>query len=162
MTDSTYDSYETSGAGWKLFAGIMIIIVGTFNVIDGLVAITNANQFKGAFGSSSELPVTNNVKTWGWVVLILGAILILVRVPDLHRQHVRPGDRRDRGECERDRAARVPAALPPVVVHHDPGRHPGDLGHRRARRSPVRRRLSLLQRRAGAGFRVGAGGAMPE
>ena len=77
MTDSTYDSYETSGAGWKLFAGIMIIIVGTFNVIDGLVAITNANQFEGAFGSSSELPVTNNVKTWGWVVLILGAILIL-------------------------------------------------------------------------------------
>ena len=55
----------------------MIIIVGTFNVIDGLVAITNANQFKGAFGASSELPVTNNVKTWGWVVLILGAILII-------------------------------------------------------------------------------------
>ena len=78
MTDSTYDdSYESSGMGWKLFAGIMIIIVGTFNVIDGLVAITNVNQFKNAFGSSSELPVTNNVKTWGWVVLILGAVLIL-------------------------------------------------------------------------------------
>ena len=48
MTDSTYDDYESSGAGWKLFAGIMIIIVGTFNVIDGLVAITNVNQFKNA------------------------------------------------------------------------------------------------------------------
>ena len=50
----------------------MVIIVGTFNVIDGLVVITNADQFENAFGASSELPVTNNVKTWGWVVLILG------------------------------------------------------------------------------------------
>ena len=63
--------------GWKLFAGIMIIIVGTFNVIDGLVAITNANYFKTVGGGSSQLPLTNNVKTYGWVVLILGAILIL-------------------------------------------------------------------------------------
>ena len=56
----------------------MVIIVGTFNVIDGLVAITNADpKFENAFGASSELPVTNNVKTWGWVVLILGAVLIL-------------------------------------------------------------------------------------
>ena len=77
MTDSTYDDYESSGMGWKLFAGIMIIIVGTFNVIDGLVAITNVNYFKNVGVGSSQLPVTNNVKTWGWVVLILGAILIL-------------------------------------------------------------------------------------
>ena len=79
MADTSYevDVYESSGMGWKLFAGIMLIIVGTFNVIDGLVAITNADQFKNAFGASSELPVTNNVKTWGWVVLILGAVLIL-------------------------------------------------------------------------------------
>ena len=78
MADTRYDDvYESSGTGWKLFAGIMVIIVGTFNVIDGLVAITNADQFENAFGASSELPVTNNVKTWGWVVLILGAVLIL-------------------------------------------------------------------------------------
>ncbi len=81
VTESAYDTYESSGAGWKLFAGIMIIIVGTFNVIDGLVAITNANYFKsvgsGIGGGNAELPLTNNIKTWGWVVLILGAILIL-------------------------------------------------------------------------------------
>ena len=77
VTDTAYDDYESSGVGWKLFAGIMIIIVGTFNVIDGLVAITNANYFKTVGGGSAQLPLTNNVKTWGWVVLILGAILIL-------------------------------------------------------------------------------------
>ena len=79
MADTGYevDVYESSGTGWKLFAGIMIIIVGTFNVIDGLVAITNVNYFKNVGGGSEQLPVTNNVKTWGWVVLILGAVLIL-------------------------------------------------------------------------------------
>ena len=79
MADTGYevDVYKSSGTGWKLFAGIMIIIVGTFNVIDGLVAITNANYFKNVGGGSEQLPVTNNVKTWGWVVLILGAVLIL-------------------------------------------------------------------------------------
>ena len=77
MTDSSYDSYESDGAGWKLFAGIMIILVGTFNVIDGLVAITNVNYFKNLAGGNLELPATNNIKTWGWVVLILGAVLIL-------------------------------------------------------------------------------------
>lgn len=78
MADSTYDdAYESSGMGWKLFAGIMIIIVGTFNVIDGLVAITDDGYFKKVSGSTAQLPVTNDVKTWGWVVLIIGAIMIL-------------------------------------------------------------------------------------
>ena len=50
MADTSYevDAYESSGMGWKLFAGIMVMIVGTFNVIDGLVAITNAEQFDNA------------------------------------------------------------------------------------------------------------------
>ena len=70
---------ESNGSGWKLFAGIMIIIVGFMNVFDGLVAVTNASYLKGvAGGSGGQLPVTNNLKTWGWVVLIWGIVLILV------------------------------------------------------------------------------------
>ena len=66
---------ESNGAGWKVFAGIMIIIVGSMNIFDGLVAITQDSLLKGY--SNGQLPVTNDVKTWGWVVLIWGAILIL-------------------------------------------------------------------------------------
>ena len=29
QAETQYDTYESSGAGWKTFAGIMIIIVGT-------------------------------------------------------------------------------------------------------------------------------------
>jgi len=69
---------ENTGAGWKLFAGIMILIVGAMNMFDGLVAITNANYLKSvAGGSLGHLPVTDNLKTWGWAVLIWGVILIL-------------------------------------------------------------------------------------
>ena len=66
---------ENDGAGWKLFAGIMILIVGTMNVFDGLVGITQVNYIKRYTGG--ELPITNNVKTWSWVVLIIGAVMIL-------------------------------------------------------------------------------------
>ena len=66
---------ENDGVGWKLFAGIMILIVGTMNVFDGLVGITQVNYIKRYTGG--ELPITNNVKTWSWVVLIIGAVMIL-------------------------------------------------------------------------------------
>jgi hypothetical protein len=61
--------------GWKSFAGILLIVVGFFNVIDGLTAITRANYFHNT--GATQFPLTNDVKTWGWIVLILGVLLIL-------------------------------------------------------------------------------------
>jgi hypothetical protein len=63
------------GAGWRLFAGIMILISGTFNVFDGLVGITQTNYISRNTGG--QLPITNDVKTWSWVVLVIGALMIL-------------------------------------------------------------------------------------
>ena len=62
-------------SGWKLFAGIMLMIVGVLNVFDGLVAITQANYIRRNTGG--VLPLTNNVKNWGWVELIVGVIVVL-------------------------------------------------------------------------------------
>jgi hypothetical protein len=61
--------------GWKSFCGILLMVVGFFNIIDGLVAITRSNQVEAQL--TQELPLTDNVKTWGWAVLIIGIILIL-------------------------------------------------------------------------------------
>ena len=61
--------------GWKTFCGIMLMIVGVLNMIDGLVAITQSNEVKSQV--AQQLPLTDNVKTWGWIVLILGIIVIL-------------------------------------------------------------------------------------
>ena len=66
----------TPSYGWKSFCGILLMIVGFLNIIDGLVAITQSNQVEGA-DQREQLPLTENVKTWGWIVLILGIIVIL-------------------------------------------------------------------------------------
>ena len=39
---------ENDGYGWKIFAGILVILVGVFNVIDGLTAAVHNWQAKEA------------------------------------------------------------------------------------------------------------------
>jgi uncharacterized membrane protein len=62
-------------SGWKFFAGIMLMIVGFLNIFDGLVAITQTNYIRRVTGG--ELPITNNVKTWGWIALLIGVIVVM-------------------------------------------------------------------------------------
>ena len=71
-----YGTHATDGIGWKMFAGLMIIMVGAFNVGDGLVAITDQGYFAEA-GGVDQLPITNDIKTWGWIVFVWGLLLIV-------------------------------------------------------------------------------------
>ena len=66
---------ESDGSGWKIFAGLMILVVGTINVFDGIVGLTQQSYIKQF--TNGQLPVTNDIKTWSWVVLILGVVMIL-------------------------------------------------------------------------------------
>ena len=66
---------ESDGFGWKVFAGIMILIVGALNVFDALVGLTQKSYVEQF--TNGQLPVTNNIKTWSWVVLIIGVVMIL-------------------------------------------------------------------------------------
>src|SRR5262245_32373498 len=67
---------DSPGTGWKSFAGIIMIVVGFFNALDGMIAIINANRLQGATNGHANLPITTNLQTWGWLVLIIGVILI--------------------------------------------------------------------------------------
>lgn len=76
MTASAYDVDD--GIGWKGFAGIMLILAGSINILQGIVAITNASYYKNlTAGSHVTLPATNNLSTWGWAILIWGCIVVL-------------------------------------------------------------------------------------
>jgi hypothetical protein len=55
------------GAGWILFAGIMIFIAGTLNTIWGIAAIDKASFFV-----EEERFIISDLSTWGWIVLIIG------------------------------------------------------------------------------------------
>lgn len=68
---ATYD--EDRGFGWLVFSAVLLLIVGTFNVIDGIAAISNAHFFV-----ANAHYVFGDLKTWGWVVLCLGALQLLV------------------------------------------------------------------------------------
>ena len=70
------ESAAGSGAGWRAFAGIMLLVVGFFNFIDALVALTNATYYQHV-ANGYVLPVTNNVHTWGWVELIFSFVLLI-------------------------------------------------------------------------------------
>ena len=65
-------------SGWATFAGVMILLVGALNIFDGLVAITQTRYIERNMLGGNELPLTNNVKNWGWAELILGVLLVLV------------------------------------------------------------------------------------
>ena len=65
-------NYSSAAAGWGMFAGIMLIISGVFDVIQGIVALVN-NEF---FVVTEKYIFQFNVTTWGWIHLIGGVILI--------------------------------------------------------------------------------------
>ena len=60
------------GYGWVLFAGSMLMLVGTINVIYGIAAISNSKFFVG-----NVTYVIGNLNTWGWVMLVLGTMQLL-------------------------------------------------------------------------------------
>lgn len=58
--------------GWLLFAGTMILIAGILNVIYGIAGIGNANWLE-----ANTAFVFSGVKTWGWIVLIVGLLQLI-------------------------------------------------------------------------------------
>jgi hypothetical protein len=60
------------GAGWVLFAGIMLMLIATLNIIWGIAAIDNANFF-----IEDKRYIISDLNTWGWIILIIGALQML-------------------------------------------------------------------------------------
>ena len=61
--------YAVEGTGWISFAGIMLMLVGFFNIIDGIAAIANSDYLV------SQL-LFANMHAWGWFFLIFGAVQV--------------------------------------------------------------------------------------
>jgi hypothetical protein len=65
---------EPSGwAGWVVFAGIMMIIGGSLNIIYGVVALVD-HHWSG-WGNLNHLYLS--VNSWGWILLIMGIIVLI-------------------------------------------------------------------------------------
>ena len=64
---------QDAWSGWIAFAGIVIIIVGVMDVLQGLVAIFEDDYVVATREGLAIVDVT----AWGWATLIWGGILIL-------------------------------------------------------------------------------------
>jgi hypothetical protein len=60
-------------SGWIVFAGILLLMIGTFNVIWGLIAIIDDTRITVGPAGLTLWDVT----AWGWIHLILGIVLFL-------------------------------------------------------------------------------------
>ena len=60
--------------GWVIFGGIVMIMLGLFHIIDGLVAIFEKGYY---LVTSSQLVVHVDYLAWGWVHLAIGAVFLL-------------------------------------------------------------------------------------
>jgi hypothetical protein len=74
---SQYDSRNVPRvSGWAVggisFAATMLLLIGVFQALDGLVAIFNDSFFVVTKNYTFDLDVT----AWGWIHLILGILLI--------------------------------------------------------------------------------------
>ena len=60
------------GHGLVVFASVLLLILGCFNLIYGIAAIAHSHVFV-----ANAHYVFANQRTWGWITLILGALQLL-------------------------------------------------------------------------------------
>lgn len=63
---------DTRGAGWIMFAGVMMITIGIFQAFIGLVALIN-DEF---YVVTPDYLLQFDATTWGWIHLIVGLIVL--------------------------------------------------------------------------------------
>jgi hypothetical protein len=66
------DHGDERGQGWVTFAAVLLLTIGTLNVIEGITAISRSH-----FYAANAHYVFGDLRAWGWTVLILGVIQVL-------------------------------------------------------------------------------------
>lgn len=68
----------TSGwVGWIAFAGVLLFMLGSFHVIQGIVALVKDDYF---LVSSSGLVIDVDYTAWGWTHVVAGAIVLMAGI----------------------------------------------------------------------------------
>lgn len=63
---------ERHGYSLIIFASVLLLVVGCFNLIDGIAAVARSHVF-----IANAHYVVGDLRTWGWIALILGALQLL-------------------------------------------------------------------------------------
>jgi len=71
-----------TGTGWLAYAGIMLMVAGLIDVVNGLWALDRADT------KSNLLLYADKLGGWGWFYLILGIILVLTGIGVFYRSQL--------------------------------------------------------------------------
>jgi len=63
---------ERQGYGLVVFSAVLLLVLGCFNLIDGIAAVANSHVFV-----ANAHYVFGDLRAWGWVALILGGLQVL-------------------------------------------------------------------------------------
>jgi hypothetical protein len=75
-SEGRYDA-QTAWAGWVIFGGVMLIMLGAFQIVEGLVALFDDGFY---LVGQSGLVVDVDYNTWGWIHTIIGTVAILTGI----------------------------------------------------------------------------------
>jgi hypothetical protein len=67
------------GTGWIVFAGVLMILAGGNMAINGIWALHASSQVENNFGDTL-LFSSSNLDTWGWIYLIVGALVLIAGI----------------------------------------------------------------------------------
>jgi len=73
-TETAHEHEVTGWVGWVAFGGFLMILAGMFQAIAGLVALFQQSFYTVA---PNQIILIHNIHTWGWVNLIIGAVVFL-------------------------------------------------------------------------------------
>ena len=68
------EEWERERYGWGLFAVLLLVMVGGFQIVNGLIALFRSGTYQVG---SSKLVVDVDYTTWGWVHIGLGVLALL-------------------------------------------------------------------------------------
>jgi hypothetical protein len=63
---------EGHGSGLVIFASVLLLVIGSFNLIYGIAAIANSHVF-----TAHAHYVVGNLRAWGWATLIIAVLQLI-------------------------------------------------------------------------------------
>jgi hypothetical protein len=69
-------NYSGWAVGWTGFAGVMLIIIGVMDIIQGIVGLANDTFYV----LGDEYVFEFSITTWAWIHIIVGVILLLAGI----------------------------------------------------------------------------------
>lgn len=80
---ATPEEEPTMWVGWIVFGGMMMIMLGAFHAIQGLVALLRDEYF---LVGKNGLTVKVDFTAWGWTHLVLGAVVVATGIAVMYGQ----------------------------------------------------------------------------